>query len=212
MNQEQLDRMDLEVSSAVKGNTVTDQKANGSYKTNVNDLAAIFREIMAAGYTDIDVFEKSLKTLLHQFEVIRLATDQSIAEYESKIAYCRGRQRAASEHANLILAILATQVEEAKRQRALAPKEAPATVTAPDGTVRMTEEEARKHFCACMCRDEIDIAECSCECHVVGYCMEERCLVCPEKRPEPSKPRRNPPKKTTSKAKAKTKNTTAKKK
>jgi hypothetical protein len=167
---------DIDHSAVIKEGTGGDQKRLGTFRLHQRELQAHFRDLMAEGVTDPAIFENTMVDFLRQFETIRVTQERQIAKYEQQIAYCRARQRAASEHANLILAILTTQVDhaiKAKKAQVLSEKS--------DSSV-ITDTELLKKICICGCQDEEDALDCDCKCHTDGFCKEENCLVCKEKR------------------------------
>lgn len=201
--------MDEQVDHAavVKEGTAGDQKRLGTYKMHQRELQTHFRDLMEAGISDPRVFEQTLLDFLRQFETIRVSQERQIAKYEQSIAYCRARQRAASEHANLILAILTTQVDHAIKAKGAGGNGEHKPGEDPPAVKTVTDTELLKTICMCGCQDEEDAARCDCMCHVVGYCEDVRCAVCPEKKASQEK---KPPRKKSTK-KASRKKTTKKK-
>lgn len=189
-----------EVEGVVKEGTAGDQKKLGTFKMHLQELQVHFRDLMAEGITEPRVFEKTMEDFLRQFETIRVVQEREIRRLETQIAYCRARQRAASEHANLILAILTTNVNQAiqaYRDTGGASAKPPES-SLPDEII--SDTEMLKRICICGCVDEEDAARCDCNCHSVGYCDDPRCAVCPGKKKSPKKA-----KKTKKKAAKKTK-------
>jgi hypothetical protein len=166
----------------VKEGTAGDQKKMGTFKMHLQELQVHFRDLMEEGITEPRVFEKTMEDFLRQFETIRVVQEREIRRLETQMAYCRARQRAASEHANLILAILTTNVNQAiqaYRDTGGASAKPPES-TLPDEII--SDTEMLKRICICGCVDEEDAARCDCSCHTVGYCDDPRCAVCPDKK------------------------------
>ena len=171
--------------SVIKEGTSGDQKRMGTFKMHLNELQAHFRDLMSAGISDPHVFQKTMTDFLRKFETIRVTQEREIRRYETQIAYCRARQRAASEHANLILSILTTNVSNALEAHRNSNGETsrPPESTLPEEVI--TDTELLKTICICGCVDEADAKSCKCACHTeVGYCTDERCAVCPVKKAE----------------------------
>ena len=169
--------------AVIKEGTAGDQKRMGTFKMHLNELQTHFRDLMAAGITDPHVFQKTMTDFLRQFETIRVTQEREIHRLETQIAYCRARQRAASEHANLILAVLTTNVAQAIQAHRDSNGETsrPPESTLPEEVI--SDTEMLKTICICGCVDDIDAKDCKCACHTdVGYCEDARCAVCPEKR------------------------------
>lgn len=166
----------------VKEGTAGDQKKLGTFKMHLQELQVHFRDLMAEGISEPRVFEKTLEDFLRQFETIRVSQEREIRRLETQMAYCRARQRAASEHANLILAVLTTNVNQAiqaYRDTGGASAKPPES-TLPEDVI--SDTEMLKSICICGCVDEEDAANCDCNCHTVGYCDDPRCAVCPDKK------------------------------
>lgn len=166
----------------VKEGTTGDQKKMGTFKMHLQELQVHFRDLMEQGIADPRVYEKTMEDFLRQFETIRITQEREIRRLETQMAYCRARQRAASEHANLILAVLTTNVNQAIRAHKDSGGE---TSRAPESTLPeevMTDTEMLKTICICGCVDEEDASQCDCACHSVGYCGDVRCAVCPDKK------------------------------
>jgi hypothetical protein len=171
-----------EVEGVVKEGTTGDQKKLGTFKMHLQELQVHFRDLMAEGITDPYVFEKTLEDFLRQFETVRIVQEREIRRLETQMAYCRARQRAASEHANLVLAVLTTNVNRAIQAHR---DSGGATAKAPESTLPeeiISDTEMLKRICICGCVDEEDAARCDCNCHTVGYCDDPRCAVCPAKK------------------------------
>ena len=166
----------------VKEGTAGDQKKMGTFKMHLQELQTHFRDLMVEGVTEPRVFEKTLEDFLRQFETIRVVQEREIRRLETQMAYCRARQRAASEHANLILAILTTNVNRAiqANRDSGGTTSRPPEATLPEDVV--SDTEMLKRICICGCVDEEDAARCDCDCHSAGYCDDERCAVCPDKK------------------------------
>jgi len=192
-----------EVEGVVKEGTTGDQKKMGTFKMHLQELQVHFRDLMMEGIADPRVFEKTLEDFLRQFETIRISQEREIRRLETQMAYCRARQRAASEHANLILAVLTTNVNQAiqaHRDSGGTTSRAPES-TLPDEVI--SDTEMLKRICICGCVDEEDAARCDCNCHSVGYCDDDKCAVCPAKKVVAAKE----PKKKVTKRKARKKAT-----
>ncbi|MBT8428378.1 MAG: hypothetical protein KJN79_00555 [Gammaproteobacteria bacterium] len=169
--------------AVVKEGSAGDQKRLGTFKMHLQELQVHFRDLMAEGVTDPFVYEKTLEDLLRGFETIRVAQEQEIRKLEQRIAYCRARQRAASEHANLILAILTTNANKAIQafRDTGGQTSVPPQSTLPDKTERVSDKEMLQTICICGCVDDEDVQSCNCECHTVGHCQDPRCSVCGER-------------------------------
>lgn len=195
-----------EVEGVVKEGTTGDQKKMGTFKMHLQELQVHFRDLMMEGIAEPRVFEKTLEDFLRQFETIRISQEREIRRLETQMAYCRARQRAASEHANLVLAILTTNVNQViqahKDSGGIASR--PPESTLPEDIV--SDTDLLKTICICGCRDEEDAASCDCPCHTVGYCDDIRCAVCPDKKEAAAKA----PKKKVAKKKAPRKKATKK--
>lgn len=191
-----------DVESVVTEGTTGDQKKMGTFKMHLQELQVHFRDLMNEGIADPRVFEKTLEDFLRQFETIRISQEREIRRLETQMAYCRARQRAASEHANLVLAVLTTNVNQAIQ----AHKDSGGLVSRPPESTLpeeiITDTEMLKRICICACVDEQDASRCDCACHTVGYCDDVRCAVCPAKKEAAGN----------TKAKKTTKKTTKKKK
>jgi hypothetical protein len=169
-----------DVQGIIDAGTAYDQKTKGTFKMQFHELQKQFKELMDAGYTDIHYFEKTLEELLRSFETIRISQERHIRDFETKIAWCRARQRAASEHANLILSILVGQVQTAKEAAKYMDRPAPQPENGKPE--RISDVEMLKTICKCGCVDDEDAKDCDCECHTVGYCSDPDCAVCPDKK------------------------------
>jgi len=166
----------------VKEGTTGDQKKMGTFKMHLQELQVHFRDLMLEGISEPRVYEKTMEDFLRQFETIRITQEREIRRLETQMAYCRARQRAASEHANLILAVLTTNVNQAIKAHK---DSGGATSRAPESTLPeevVTDTELLKTICICGCQDAEDAASCDCPCHTVGYCDDIRCAVCPSKK------------------------------
>lgn len=186
--------MDTLVDDVIKAGSAYDQKQLGTHKIIDLELADQFRELLRAGINDV-AGEKVLRNLLRGFETVRVTQEREIRRYEQAMAYCRARQRAALENANLIVAILATTVQELKDEKARRDKEdavkaadsAPVPATPTPGV--LTEEEFRQTHCACACQDDVDARGCACLCHTDKPCKSPTCLVCPAWRKDNVRPK-----------------------
>jgi hypothetical protein len=171
------------INDAVEAGTAFDQKQTGTHRMHHLELEEQFRDLMQAGIQDVGVSEKVLKELLRGFETVRVTQEREIMRLNTETAYCRARQRAASEHANLIIAILTTTVRNIKDTKLAEDKknaettEKPQKEDTPPGVV--TEEEFFKTHCACACQDEADAKACACRCHKGHPCKILKCQVCP---------------------------------
>jgi len=172
---------EIDRDSVIKEGTAGDQKRMGTYKMHQHELQVHFRDLMQAGISDSRVLEKALEEFLSKFETIRVTQEREIQRLEQQISYCRARQRAASEHANLILAILTTHVSRAVQSANAADGKVPSS-GAPTTPGIISDTEMLKTICICGCVDEDDASKCDCSCHSVGYCQDEKCAVCPDKR------------------------------
>lgn len=196
------ERVAVDHSAVIKEGTAGDQKRMGTFKMHLHELQTHFRDLMAEGISDPHVFEKTMTDFLRQFETIRVTQEREIRRLETQIAYCRARQRAASEHANLILAVLTTNVSHAiqAHRDSNGKSSRPPESTLPEEV--MTDTEMLKTICICGCVDDVDAKSCDCGCHTVGYCEDERCAVCPDKKAEAAKkpPRKKPKRKSRKKS------------
>jgi hypothetical protein len=204
---------ETDVESSVAGGTHTDQKRYGTHNEQFARLSESFHELMKEGAADEKWFKTLCFTLLSGFEGVRTDQEAQIKQYEAKIAYCRARQESASMFANMLLGMVATQVQEAKTANVPEPIAAPGELA--DGTKVMTAEEVRQKYCICACQDDEDAENCECSCHKGVPCDDERCIVCQAKKvqvkAETSGRRRRTPATKPSKKKARRKTSRAKK-
>jgi len=182
------------------GSTGTDQKRHGSHKEHYAKLIDSFKELEALAAADGARFKTLVFTLLKAYETMRIEQEATIARLERQIEYCRAKQKSCSEFSDLLVGMVAVQVQEAKT--AIPPAPAPSIDRAP------SDKEVLKTICICGCQDDEDAANCDCRCHTEGYCDDERCAVCAAKKlaleQETSK-RRKPPAPTKKKSKKKAK-------
>lgn len=183
---------DIDVASAVAGGTADDQQKQGTHPQHTAKLTAQFATLIAEGAATPQRYQELCFTLLKSFEAMRVDQERQISDYQAKIAYCRAQQQSCSQFSNLLVGILARQVQEVARARQMGDPE-PAPQASPSGHV-VTDTEMLQRICICGCVDEADAANCDCECHSErGYCIDARCAVCPAKRALETSGRRQAP-------------------
>jgi hypothetical protein len=174
--------MQENIDSTINTRTEVDQKQGGTLKVHLTQLQKQFRELIAAGASNVDNYEKAMTLLLQGFEGIRVSTEAQITDHETKIAYLRAKQKACTEHANLLLSIMAVQVQEARAAKRREDDGGNGVSQPKDSIEPITDKEMLNTICICGCQDEIDAVGCKCKCHTNGVCDDEECKVCPVKK------------------------------
>lgn len=171
-----------------------EQKRGGTFREKFVELHGEFNELMKSGAATPALFESSMVQLLKSFENVRLQSESTIRKLEREIAFNEATLMACNKFSNLVVSVVAAHRRENCRQ-ADEPRVSPEDVgVGKDASI--SDVEMLKTICLCGCQDEIDAADCKCECHTKGWCDREDCVVCRKAEAEAKKSEKSPKKKT----------------